>query len=103
MKTGVYLRIRLLVNFLKISEFGLYLYTGLFLKFTMSKAVSEKDKIDNLNKVMKHKCLSYGTWIIQNCIVARDGFRIGTSNWSKVISNEDAYEMYLESLKNVTK
>lgn len=48
----------------------------------------------------KDPALAYGQWIIKNCIVARDGFRMGTSNWSKVISNEDAYEMYLESLKS---
>jgi hypothetical protein len=48
----------------------------------------------------KSNALGYGKWLIENCIIAREGFRIGTSNWSEVISNERAYELYLESLKS---
>jgi hypothetical protein len=47
----------------------------------------------------KNHALGYANWLIENCIIAREGFRIGTSNWSEVISNERAYELYLESLK----
>jgi hypothetical protein len=65
---------------------------------------TERDKTTGLTQADQRKCdlnaMAYGKWLIENCIIAREGFRIGTSNWSEVISNERAYELYLESLKS---
>lgn len=44
--------------------------------------------------------LGYGKWIMDNCIVSRNGFRLEPS-LKEEISNERAYELYLESLKYI--
>jgi hypothetical protein len=52
--------------------------------------------------IAKNECLQYGTWLRENCIITRNGFRSSkVDGWREEISNEEAYELYLESLRNV--
>lgn len=56
----------------------------------------------DLNEIgawQKEHALAYGKWIQKNCIVSRNGFRLLPS-LKEEISNEKAYELYLESLKS---
>ena len=49
----------------------------------------------------KYEALDYGEWIQKNCITTHEGFRCSlVDNWRTEISNEKAYELYLESLKS---
>lgn len=47
----------------------------------------------------RQHAMMYGEWIQKNCIVSRNGFRLLPSI-KEEISNEKAYELYLESLKS---
>lgn len=54
----------------------------------------------HLFETPEHKnAIDYGTWIQKNCLVSRNGFRLLPS-LKEEISNEKAYELYLESLKS---
>ena len=51
----------------------------------------------------EHKnAMSYGQWLYANCYASREGWRSSSVPylWEGEISNEKAYEMYLESLKD---
>ena len=57
-----------------------------------------KSKVD---KLFDDNALAYGAWLRDNCLVTRDGFRGSRiENWNIEMTNEEAYEMYLESLKD---
>lgn len=43
--------------------------------------------------------VGYGEWIQKNCLVSRNGFRL-LPDLKEEITNEKAYELYLESLKS---
>jgi hypothetical protein len=47
----------------------------------------------------KKEALRFAIWLRENCIVTRDGWRSSRNNFQDEITNEQAYEMYLESLK----
>ena len=52
-------------------------------------------------ETLKYHALDYGAWIQNNCITTQKGFRcLLVDNWKTEISNEEAYELYLESLKS---
>lgn len=59
----------------------------------------DHDPFKNLHTWTKTSCLDYGTWIQKNCLVSRNGFRL-LPDLKEEITNEKAYELYLESLKN---
>lgn len=49
---------------------------------------------------LKKHSLGYGKWLHDNCLVTRDGFRGSKpETWNIEMTNEEAYEMYLGSLK----
>jgi hypothetical protein len=61
--------------------------------------IIESDSLDWSGQ--RRRALDYGTWIQKNCITTHEGFRCSlVDNWRTEISNEEAYELYLESLKS---
>jgi hypothetical protein len=70
-----------------------------------TKYVYEDNKTGTLLQMyssgqMKTDSLSYGQWLIENCIITREGFRCWlVDEYRTEISNERAYELYLDSLK----
>jgi hypothetical protein len=51
--------------------------------------------MDSVVLYNKDHAVGYGKWLIENCLIIKEGF-----NYKGPISNEQAYELYLESLKN---
>lgn len=77
---------------------------GIVESFNFRFSDEEKKFIDDLREAglaysITEHALNYGTWIQKNCLVSRNGFRLEPS-LKEEISNEKAYELYLESLKN---
>jgi hypothetical protein len=74
------------------------------LKYKPHTQVFDAKRIDirtNELRMIKDGSLAYGNWLRENCIVTRDGFRGSrVENWDIEMTNEEAYEIYLEGLKN---
>jgi hypothetical protein len=69
----------------------------MFFKMTIKKTHPEKRKVGIADIHVRR----YGTWIIEHCMITKNGFRSFKVpyEWEGEISNNEAYELYLKSLK----